>query len=297
MESWSNGVLNTASLRDSSLKANADGKTAGRIFRAVRKRCKSFYSSTPTLHYSITPWDHVVVILLLLLTVTAQADVLFLAHFDKAVPGADYSAGGQVSASATGGARGGESGYFPGTPGGAADIGYHTPATASLVFPAKGNIDTRQGTIEFFLKAAWDWDIKEVPEGNPRHVSVPLPDGGLIRVYTYIHAPSKKVSLGLHIRDAQGDHVITYNASPVKEGKAFWKKDEWRHVAASWNAKASRLFLDGRLVAEKSWEPNLSLPPFQLPNAMISIGGQGGRATRVLIDELRITDSVNVYGP
>ena len=101
-----------------------------------------------------------VVGLLVSLTVAAQADVLFLAHFDKVVPDADYSASGRLSASATSTARGSELGYFPGTPSGAADIGYHTPATAPLVFPAKGNIDSRQGAIEFFLKTSWDWSAQ-----------------------------------------------------------------------------------------------------------------------------------------
>jgi len=225
---------------------------------------------------------------------------LFLAHYNGGLD-ADYSAGGATKAEVVGAkvTEGGQGHPFAESKPSpeAVDVGYSGNREAELSYPAEGNIYPRQGTIEFCLKTAWDWDIKEVPKGNPWHVSVPLPEGGLIRVYTYVHAASKQVSLGLHIRDAQGDHVITYNASPVKEGKSFWKKDEWHHVGASWNAKESRLFLDGRLVAEKSWEPNLSLPPFLLPDARITVGGRPGRAARVLIDELRITDSVNVYGP
>lgn len=75
-----NGVMEymeTASLRDSRFKTDVDGKTATCV-------------SSPTFRYSIIPLFHgTLVSLLLLLTVTAQADVLFLAHFDKAVPGAE----------------------------------------------------------------------------------------------------------------------------------------------------------------------------------------------------------------
>jgi len=236
-----------------------------------------------------------VVGLLVSLAVGAQADVLFLAHFDKGVPNADYSAGGLLSASATGTARGGKLGCFPGTPGGAVDIGYQTPATASLVFPAGGNIDPRQGTIEFFLKTAWDWTAQGL-EGIPNApmLDIPLQEGGRIMVYAYhwVHpdgAPHR-IALAFNINDGKKDHTLVANVGP--EGKREvgepWKKDEWHHIVVSWTAAQSRLFADGKLLLSEQWDPPLNMGPV---GDRIWVGGdQDAGASRVLIDELRIQD-------
>jgi len=234
-----------------------------------------------------------VVGLLVSLTVAAQADVLFLAHFDKVVPDADYSAGGRLSASATSTARGGKSGCFPGTPGGAADIGYQTPATASLVFPAGGNIDPRQGTIEFFLKSAWDWSAQGL-EGitSEPFIDIPLQNGGHIQVYAYhwvrpdgtIHL----INLAFNIYDGQEDHSIVAGVGPKgkREVPEPWKKDQWHHIVVSWTPTQSRLFADGKLLGSERWDPPLNLGPVKDD---IRVGGdENTGASRVLIDELRI---------
>ena len=101
----------------------------------------------------------------------AQANVLLLAHFDEWRLNADYSAGGLTGGAAGSGARGGELGMFKG----AADLGYRTPTAASFAMPAKGNLDSRQGTIEFFLKTSWDWSAVGIGDrGHPPFVQIPL---------------------------------------------------------------------------------------------------------------------------
>ena len=86
----------------------------------------------------------------------------------------------------------------------------------------------------------------------------------------------------------KNDHGIYYRVDPG--AKIFWKKNEWHHVAVSWNAEVSRLFADGELVGEKSWEPALTLAPLL---GTIIVGRYGEQSSsQFLIDELRITDTV-----
>lgn len=228
--------------------------------------------------------------LLVLISSTSQGAVLFLAHFDQATLDADYAASGLVAASATSGARGGELGYFPGTPSGAADIGYHTPATASLMLPASGNVDPRQGTIEFFLRTDWDWSSEGIGDRpHPSFVWIPLQAGGRIQVYAYHHELSGQVALAFNLNDGQTDHALTAGVSPVgkREVPEPWKQDEWHHIAVSWTPNWARIFADGKLLASTEWDPPLPLPPVQ---GEMWIGGGASDTSRVLIDELRIQD-------
>jgi len=216
----------------------------------------------------------------------ARANVLLLAHFDELRLNADYSAGGLIGGSAGSGARGGELGVFKG----AADLGYRTPTAASFSLPAKGNLDSRQGTIEFFLKTSWDWSDEGVGDrANPPFLEIPLEENGMVSVYTYRH-PSGWVSLSFNLREDGGaDHPISAGVSPVgrREVKEPWIKDEWHHIAVSWTPDRSAIIADGKLLVEKEWDPPLSLPPAA---NQIWVGGTPGAASGVLIDELRILD-------
>jgi len=226
---------------------------------------------------------------------SVEGSVTFLAHFDGQGLDADYAAGGPVSAAASGGARGGGPGYFPGTASGAADIGYRSGADASLVLPAKGNVDPRQGTIEFFLRTAWDWSSEGLGSRGLGErtavpfVMIPLEGSGHIQVYAYHHIPSGHVLLGFNIHDGTTDHFVGAGVGALgkREVPEPWKKDEWHHIAVSWTPSLSRLFADGRLLAQKRWDPPMAAGPVI---GQLHIGSWAGRASAVLMDELRIQD-------
>lgn len=220
---------------------------------------------------------------------SAQADILFLAHFDKKIS-ADFAVGGNKNPVTATGVRAELPGCFGHQDDSAADIGYRTPTSSNMAFSARGTIDSRQGSIEFFLKTSWDWSTDGVGKmGNPEFLFVPLERGGYMMVYAYHHRPSGMVSLAFNLHDGKTDHSINANVS--KFGKRAvaepWKKDEWHHIVASWSPDETRLFADGKIVANKKWQPSLALPP--VANVMW-VGGRRSAARRVLIDELCIRD-------
>ncbi|MBI4025872.1 MAG: hypothetical protein HY360_12880 [Verrucomicrobia bacterium] len=232
-----------------------------------------------------------IAVFLLFFSAEVNAEVLFLAHFDKNLD-ADYAASGLVSASNySTGARGGDSGYFPGAPSGAADFGYRVQPQACVKFPVKGNVDSRQGTIDFFVKTAWEWTSESLKskdaEANPTLIWIELAGGGHIQVYAYNHTPTNTASLAFDLYDGKTAHPLLAGVGPVgkREVDPPWKKDEWHHVAVSWTQTTTRIFADGKLVAKKDWEPAITLPPAE---GALWVGSRENLGSRVLIDELRI---------
>ncbi len=230
-------------------------------------------------------------LLFCVLSAPVSAATLLLAHFDKYSLDADYAASGLVAATVTAGARGGQLGYFPGPNSGAADVGYNTQPTSILTLPARGNLDTRQGTIEFFLKTKWDWTAAGVEGmGNPDFLYVPLEPAGHLMVYAYHHTPSGMVTLAFNLHDGKTDHPINANVTAIgkREVDQPWAGDEWHYIAVSWTPNWSRLFADGKQVAMRTWVPPLSMPPVR---DQMWVGCREKGSTRVLIDELRIQDT------
>ena len=147
---------------------------------------------------------------------SAQADILFLAHFDKKIS-ADFAVGGNKNPVTATGVRAELPGCFGHQDDSAADIGYRTPTSSNMAFSARGTIDSRQGSIEFFLKTSWDWSTDGVGKmGNPEFLFVPLERGGYLMVYAYHHRPSGMVSLAFNLHDGKTDHSINANVSKIK---------------------------------------------------------------------------------
>jgi len=174
---------------------------------------------------------------------------------------------------------------------GAADIGYGGDTSATLWYDAAGHVDSRQGTIEFWVKTAWDWDSRTVPP-HPSLICIPLglEPGRSLNVYAYMHDGTGPAYIGFYITDGQKQASVS-----LRVGPDLWKKDEWHHVAATWNEWRVQLFLDGKLI-ERKFVPDrldLSAPPQKIfvgcsPNAGIS--PNPNKASGVLIDDLRILD-------
>jgi hypothetical protein len=104
--------------------------------------------------------------------------------------------------------------------------------------------------------------------------------------------------LGFYITDGKRQASTSLHVGP--DG---WKKDEWHHIAATWNEWRLQLFVDGKL-AERKFVPqrfDLSSPPQKIfvgcaPS--VGISPNPNKASGVLIDNLRILDQpVNEIAP
>jgi len=148
--------------------------------------------------------------------------------------------------------------------------------SATLTYPAEGNINPERGTLEMWVRSRLGWDVK-VPEGVSRGLfnrdlfSVLLP-GGEFWLYWNI--------------DDRGLRFF------VKEGKRYpilfgtrqkWKAGEVHHVALTWGDEVC-IYVDGKLVAKRAYKGTTS------PDTK---GGRiifGGKAGGFAIDEVRISD-------
>ena len=197
----------------------------------------------------------------------AQAGVVFLAHYNKGLD-ADYSVRKEATRADVVGAKltTAKKGYpfedsSPSAE--AADIGYtKLKGKAGIRYPSAG-IDTRQGTIELFVKTNWDWSIQPGDKKGSHHTFFCLPVGkphkGIFLYFDstrsfhniphfafYIHAGHPEETV---------EHMINVPVGPKAKLTPFpWKKDTWHYIVASWPPTCSRLFVDGKLVAQKTWD-------------------------------------------
>lgn len=159
----------------------------------------------------------------------------------------------------------------------AADIGYSGDSKAQLSYDVKGKLDVKQGTIAFWVKTKWDWDPKIVKNSrNLVSISLPIP-GNQITVYAYMQANRSLV--GFYMTEDGKQHSCYF---PVT-----WKKDEWHHIAATWNGWRTQLFVDGQRVNREFYGDS----PFKLgqrPTTVFVGGGPTSPASGILIDELQI---------
>jgi hypothetical protein len=100
--------------------------------------------------------------------------------------------------------------------------------------------------------------------------------------------------VGMYVTDGklQGSDYLTVGPDSPQP----WKKDEWHHVAATWNAWRVALFFDGKLISRTFLPRRLNLTsssPQQIfvgcyPN--VSLSPNSELASGVVIKDLRILD-------
>ncbi|MEI6500395.1 MAG: glycoside hydrolase domain-containing protein, partial [Armatimonadota bacterium] len=123
---------------------------------------------------------------------------------------------------------------------------YH-PNT-SIVYPAKGNIDLKQGTFECWVRPHFDPNAQAGPEDNSRGMLnrnfLNIDVGGGSQVYYYWNIDAR----GMRFFTRQGDAIDW-----MDDHRTEWQRDEWHHLAFTWG-NAIRVYMDGKLVAEKRRE-------------------------------------------
>ncbi len=145
-----------------------------------------------------------------------------------------------------------------------------------LDYPVAGNLDYRQGTLEFFMAPAWR------PGGAVRDV-VALPGGFSLK---YVWASKHYMDL----TDAQGKTVRADDLS--------LELDKFIHVAITWADKV-KLYVDGKRVGELegklAWAEGMEEtqePPVLIFGAVNQWRGY----TNIAVDEIRISDRVRYSG-
>lgn len=198
----------------------------------------------------------------------ADADTTLLAHFDGSAvtkPGKPATQAAKLR-------------FETGVVGKGVALG----AGAALAYPLAGVLDTKAGTVEFWIQPQW------AGNAGKSHVFFQAGrafDNGLL----------------LQIDGANNVRLMTWGDDPataaiernIERGVAFsgagWKAGEWHHLAAAWQDSGRRLalFVDGRLA--DSTDKGIVLGPLSQTDFRLGSAIDGSSAADAVFDELRIS--------
>ena len=191
----------------------------------------------------------------------ADANDLLVLHFDDSFVGEN----GETAAQSAG------ANFVTGVLGSAVSL----PAGNVLTYPSAGNIDASEGTVEFWIKPAWNGS-----------------DFSTINIFSW------GVAGGLLLKkdpSTLGFSLNLFNAGGQPEIRAWpnisnWQANQWRHVACTWSNsnKKAKVYIDGQLKSETAFA--MTLPA--IANATFRIGGftTAGPGDNIgAIDELRVS--------
>ncbi|MEW6355851.1 MAG: LamG domain-containing protein [Planctomycetota bacterium] len=170
----------------------------------------------------------------------AKEDLLFYLSFDEGLD-ADLSKGAAEPAEQKGmGATEGVSGPA---------MRFHREeGVAEYAFEAKGCIAPEQGTVALHFKPAWagsDYAARTLFSWpGPTNKSGGANAAASLTLYTFRYQQPLQ-ELWLWLDDAGGGNNTA--KTPIAE----WKKDEWHHIAATWDARYLQIYIDGELKARK----------------------------------------------
>ncbi len=142
-------------------------------------------------------------------------------------------------------------------------------ATLSYLTPPLLNPD--QGAIEIWVQPSWDGD-----------------DG---RGYVFV-ATGAPWANGISLfKDGAGNLRFLAWRNGVERGVGYdasgWKRNEWHHVAVTWDGTEVTMFVDGRVAAQAS---DCSLPVNFGPAISVGSDTGGAQQAHAVLDELRISD-------
>jgi len=164
--------------------------------------------------------------------------------------------------------------------GGAADYGIEDRVyakSARITYPAEGHVDLKQGTFECWVRPQFnpspEFDPKDPSRGTLNRYMLNMSLGNDCDVFFYWNIDDR--SMRLYYRHGRTHPLLLATRSK-------WEEGEWHHVAFTWG-EATRVYLDGKMAAEKSWE---GLLPGDPANAQITLGMS---PCEMDIDEVRIS--------
>ena len=140
----------------------------------------------------------------------------------------------------------------------------------TLTYTATGNIDSSQGSVEFWLRPNWDGD-----------------DGGNYTLFwwgegsVFLHLRKDGISNLVFDRFYEGGSC----GAPINV--ADWQAGEWHHIAFTWAGADMVLYIDGHSVAQAvcGGVANPLSGIFYIGSAIV-----GDQSVDAIIDEFRISD-------
>jgi hypothetical protein len=233
----------------------------------------------------------------LLASTGLRAEVVFLANFNESAD-ADMSLA-STQATLHGGAAittGKQGVAFAGEMASEAlDIGCADPtrkAVAEYPIPVQ---DLRSGTLQFWIKTGFDWRTRaQQPDKSwDEHTLMRIPtEGGPhngIRIDWY-----NRFGAWFHVYLYDGKHDMQFGLHErhPELAKFDLRPGVWHYVAITWTPQQGRLFIDGRLVEERTVETPLNL---SLPQGPILFGSEREPAN-AMIDGFRLSNRVLFTG-
>jgi len=188
-----------------------------------------------------------------------DAHTLLLLHFNDSLTGA----GGEVPTQATGVTF--EDGIF--------GKGAYFPVGNQVFYPSAENIDSTEGTFEFWIKPKWNGN------DGQNHVVMIFGVGGGMK-YTKDGANNLRSILNLGGEGGNPEIGIEINV----EGE--WNANEWHHTAFTWSSESIKLYIDGI----KRTEETVTFPLPLVDETTFQIGADNVFSyLNAVLDELHIS--------
>jgi Concanavalin A-like lectin/glucanases superfamily/Carbohydrate family 9 binding domain-like len=178
----------------------------------------------------------------------ASENCLFLAHFNQSSKAEVAKGGCEIQAQrmeVNGGAGYKFKDSFP-APGGA-DL---RKRGGNIIYPAPGNIDARQGTMQFWIKPQWIRKSKKkhylsikriISLSFDQQKRQKFEQSGKTGSFGIIVANTTGFDWQLQFRNFGG-----WKATGISADIKDWKNDEWHHVTVTWQTSGEKvIYLDG----------------------------------------------------
>ncbi len=151
----------------------------------------------------------------------------------------------------------------------------------SIRWPADGNLDVREGTLEAWVRPQFDPNVPVKPDDPGRgrfNRNFFLFDFGGWTVGYYWNIDDR--GMRLYVRSPDGKYPVILGA------RSNWKKGEWHQIAFSWGREL-RLYNDGKLVARRASRGLLPVVPADLRGGKLRLGGG---LCQMDVDDFAISD-------
>ena len=157
----------------------------------------------------------------------------------------------------------------------------------SIQYPALGNFDVRQGTIELWLTPTRDLRPEVAPGGYQSILSLfhlKVPHRFTMGASWYAKATRDGARYRLHASIGHAEHRAAL--MPVPAEAVDWQRGQRHHVAFTWDGRTMKLYADGELVGQRQQAKRFRGP---LGGCHLRIGDRWGKDAGYILHAVRIS--------